>query len=245
MNTVIDLIKSHRSIRNFQEREIDDAIVEELVSAARYASTSSFVQAYTLIRVRDKKNKEKIARLAGDQKHIVQCPVFFIFCADLKRLDGCCRKEGAEMVHGMTGQFIVATVDTALIAQNLMLAAESLGMGGVYIGGIRNDPEQVCKLLDIPDLVFPVFGMCLGYPDQDPESKPRLPLPVVMKEGRYRTEGEEELIDDYDRVMEGYYSKRTGGKRKDTWRRQMAELMSKKTRPHMKEFLARKGFELK
>ncbi len=150
-----------------------------------------------------------------------------------------------EMIEGYTETFIIATVDTAIAAQNAMIAAESLGLGGVYIGGIRNDPSKVCKLLDIPKNVYPVFGMCLGYPNHDPETKPRLPLDVVFKNDTYSTEGDEDKIKEYDKAVKEYYIKRTKGKRDDTWTQQMTDKMSQELRPHMKEFLRDQGFEMK
>ena len=133
-------------------------------------------------------------------------------------------------------------MDTALVAQNTMIAAESLGLGGVFIGGIRNNPDRVCELLDIPDDVYPVFGMCLGYPADDPETKPRLPVNIVLKKDRYSTEGDEQRLEEYDRTTSEYYNNRSTCSRDDTWTGQMAEMMSKVMRPHMKEYINGKGF---
>ena len=116
---------------------------------------------------------------------------------------------GGNAAEGLTEQFIIATVDTALYAQNLVVAAESAGLGICYIGALRNDPARVTEILDLPQQVYPVFGMCLGYPDQDPEVKPRLPLSVVLKENGYNTDGEAEAIAAYDERMRAYYAART------------------------------------
>ena len=244
MNEVIRTMMAHRSIREFQDRPVTDETVRDIVAAAQCASTSNFVQAYTIIRVTDKEKRRALAELAGNQTWVETCPLFLVFCADLHRLDMTCTKRGREIVRGYTEQFIVATVDTALIAQNTMLAAESMGLGGVYIGGIRNDPQTVCDLLHIPDRVYPVFGMCLGYPDDSPEVKPRLPLGVVLKEDEY-TGDDEELIGTYDDVTSDYYKRRTSNKRDDSWSQQVSELVSRVSRPHMRAFLQRKGFEMK
>ena len=154
-------------------------------------------------------------------------------------------KYGKEFEGDYTEQFIIATVDVALMAQNLVIAAESVGLGICYIGGLRNNPQEVSDLLELPRGVYPVFGLCLGYPDQDPEVKPRLPLPVILKQERYNEEGDEEAIARYDETIREYYATRTGGGHGISWSEQVAMLLSEKSRPHMREFLAGQGFLFK
>ena len=149
MNQVIDLLKNHRSIRKFKPESVSNEKVHTIIEAAGWAATSNFIQAYTVIRVKNKETRKQIAALAGPQPWVELSPLFLVFCADLKRAQTACHYENKEMVPGYTEQFIISTVDVALAAQNAMIAAESLGLGGVYIGGIRNDPETVCKLLKI------------------------------------------------------------------------------------------------
>ncbi|TCO79864.1 oxygen-insensitive NADPH nitroreductase [Marinisporobacter balticus] len=245
MNEVIKLLKSHRSIRKFQDRSVEEEKIKMIIEAAQCASTSTFVQAYTIIRIRDMAIRKEIAKLSSDQIYVEKCPLFFVFCADLNRLDLACKINSTQMIEGYTESLIMATVDTALVAQNMMIGAEAMGLGGVYIGGLRNDPYKVCELLDIPKNVYPVFGMCLGYPDQDPETKPRLPLDVILKNDKYRIEKDEEKIREYDKLVSEYYSERTRGKRDDSWSKQVAEKMGNELRPHMREFLKSKGFEMK
>jgi nitroreductase len=245
MNSTIDLMKSHRSIRKFTDREVDDQTLKTIIAAAQCAATSHFVQAYTVIRVRDSEKRQAIARLAGDQVWVDRAPVFLVFCADFKRLDAACRMHGTTMEKGWAEQFVTATVDTALLAQNVLLAAESLGMGGVFIGGIRNDPQTVCDLLAIPDQAYPVFGMCLGWPAHDPPPKPRLPVDAVLFDDRYPEKHDRAVLDEYDRVTNHYYLNRNANLRDETWTRQMADFMGKVIRPHMKAFLEKRGFFLK
>ncbi len=257
MNKTIDLLSAHRSVRKFTDKPIDDNLLHGIVRTAQSAATSSHVQAYTIIRVRNKENRQQIAKLAGPQPWVDQAPVFLIFCADLTRLESACHYHGVEAETGWAEQFVVATVDTALVAQNLMIAAESMGLGGVFIGGIRNDPEKVCELLNIPDNAYPLFGMCLGYPDQTPAIKPRLPLDLVLKEDYFfgtdlkkeQTEHQEmaseKSLESYDQTCRNYYLSRDSNLRDQTWRQQMADFMGKKNRPHMKLFLEKRGLFLK
>ncbi len=243
MNPVIELLKNHRSIRKFTQKPISDEMVAAIIEAAGWASTSNFIQAYSVIRVTREQTRKQIAQLAGPQSWVETSPLFLIFCADLKRAENACFHENKKMVPGFTEQFIIATVDASLAAQNAMIAAESLGLGGVFIGGIRNDPEKVCALLKIPEHVYPVFGMCLGYPDEKPEQKPRLPVDVVLKEETYQEDAAE--LATYNDICEAYYQNRSSGSRDDTWTLQISQMMSRPARPHMKAFLEKRGFEFK
>lgn len=242
MNPIIDCLTAHRSIRRYKDTPVPDALLEKLVAAAQCASTSSHVQAYSVIIVRDKDVRRQIAELAGPQEWVEKAPVFLVFCADITRLEEACRRHGIQAETGWTEQGLVATVDTALMAQNMMIAAESVGLGGVFIGGIRNDPQTVCRLLEIPDQVYPAFGMCLGYPDQDPPPKPRLPLDIVLHQDRYDTQKMAKGLDNYDAKVNAYYTARSPALKDRTWTSGMAEFAGGKVRPHMQAFLASKGF---
>lgn len=245
MNETINLLKSHRSIRKFKNQSVEDKKVKEIIECAQSASTSNNIQAYSIIRVNDKEKRKSIAELAGNQKYVEECPLFLVFCADLNRHKIACEMNDRIMEEGYTEGFILATVDATLAAQNALIAAESLGLGGVYIGGIRNNPSEVSNILSLSSNVYPVFGMCLGYPDDNPDKKQRLPLDVIFKVDEYTTQGDVDSIKKYDEDVRNYYIKRTDGKRNDTWTTQIANLMSKPQRPHMKEFLKKQGFDMK
>lgn len=242
MNPTIELLKSHRSIRKFKADPIDQTTVETLVQAGQSAATSSFIQACTVIQVSQGARRDALAEMAGNQAYVSQAPVFLVFCADMKRHRLACDMHGAEMQSGYTEQFLTASLDCALFAQNVVVAAESLGLGSVYIGGLRNRIADVAELLELPELVYPVFGLCLGYPAQDPEVKPRLPLSVVLKQERYDDSQDEATIRDYDRAVREYYRTRTGGNKEMTWSEQISGMLVKEARPHMLPFLQSRGF---
>lgn len=245
MNPTIELLKSHRSIRKFTEQKIPRELFEELIRAGQSAATSSHVQAYTIIHVVNPENRAKLAELAGGQTYVADSSDFLVFCADMKRSTEAAERAGADVVRGMTEHLLVASVDTALIAQNIAIAAESEGLGICYIGGIRNNPADVSEILQLPEHVYPVFGMCLGYPDQNPEVKPRLPLASIIKEDVYRADEDEALVAEFDETMRSYYLERTGGKKETNWSEQLKPLFTTKIRSHMKAFLEGKGFKMK
>ena len=239
------LLRSHRSIRKFVDEPLDDQVVADIVQSGLCAATSSNLQATTVIRVRNEATRRRIAEVAGGQQHIVTAGAFLVWCADLNRTRRACEMGGGSMTSGMTEQFIIATVDVALAAQNAVVAAEAQGLGICYIGAVRNDPQVVADLLELPDDVYPVFGLCLGRPAQDPEVKPRLPIEIELKDDTYDEEGEAELIKGYDDVMRDYYRTRTGGTKDSAWTEEMARLVDGERRPHMRQFLADRGFGLR
>ena len=242
MNPVIDLLKSHRSIRKFKAQAVERKVLEEILIAGQAAATSSFIQATTVIRVTSPQSRSKLMEYSGGQVYVERAPEFLVFCADMARAKLCCEMQDVDAMTGFTEQFIIATVDVALMAQNAAVAAESLGLGICYIGGLRNKPQEVSDLLNLPEHVYPVFGFCLGYPDQEVDLRPRLPLSVVLKEEQYNEEGDRETIENYNEIVEAYYAKRLGGTKSMTWTQQVAGLAGKESRPHMLEFLQSRGF---
>ncbi|KAB3530058.1 oxygen-insensitive NADPH nitroreductase [Alkaliphilus serpentinus] len=245
MTDVLSLIKNHKSIRKFQDRPIAEGLVLDLIEAAQAAPTSSFMQAYSIIRVNDSNKRREIARLSGNQPYIEEAPLFFVFCGDLNHIHEALKLHSKSMKMGYTETFLLAAVDVSLAAQNLLIAAESRGLGGVYIGGIRNNPQEISDLLKIPPHAFPIFGMCLGYPAQQPEVKPRLPKKMIYMMDEYKPLVNSDILRTYDEVVKSYYIKRTGGKLQITWSHQMAEKMEGELRPHMREYLTNQGFQMK
>ncbi|MGB1255796.1 MAG: oxygen-insensitive NADPH nitroreductase [Thiolinea sp.] len=242
MNPVMETMLNHRSVRKYTDEAISDEMLASIVQCGQAAATSSFIQAYSIINVSDTEHRAKIAAAAGGQVWVEKAARFLVLCADLKRIDHCCQQQGMGDLEGQTEHFLAASVDVGLMAQNMMLAAESLGLGCVFIGGIRNDPIVVSELLELPDQVYPAFGMCLGWPDQQTEVKPRLPVEVVLHEGKYCTGDVPEQVAAYDQAMSEYYQARSSNQRVSNWSEQTAAAVQKKKREHMLAFLQGKGF---
>jgi FMN reductase (NADPH) len=249
MNSTIETILGHKSVRKFKDQRLTREQIETLVRSAQAASTSSMIQAYTIIGVTDPGKKAELAAIAGNQSYVEENGHFFVFCADLYRHEVIGEKEGAEVTESLesTEKFMVALIDAALAAQNTSVAAESMGLGICYIGGIRNDLNAVSDVLEIPDRVIPLFGLAVGIPDEDNEVKPRRPLGHVYHENTYRSDKQTVAneLDEYDQTISAYYQERTNGKRTDTWSAQMARMLSAKKRMYMKEFVEKKKYDLK
>lgn len=243
-NEAIKILLQHRSIRKFKPEPVKEEQLETIVRCAQMASSSSNMQAYSIIRVRDKERRSRIRAVTGQQFYVEEAPEFLVFCADLKRLEEASALQGVPFVSDGLEPFLVASVDAALAAQNAAAAAEAMGLGVCYIGSIRNDPAEVTRVLELPRLVYPVFGLCIGYPDQEPTLRPRLPLTAVLHTDTYKSEPYGEELREYDVRMGAYYRERTGGKKETAWTEEIAAKMSQPQRVHLKDFIKVQGFDI-
>jgi nitroreductase len=248
-NDTIELLLSHRSVRGFLSDPLPPGTLEALVAAAQSASSSSNVQAWTVIAVENAETKAALAKIASGQKHIEECPVLLVWCADLSRT-----KQMGERHNYPTDatsfleSFIVSVVDAALAAQNATIAAESFCLGMVYIGALRNNPEEVARILKLPPNVVAVFGMCVGMPDptRPYNVKPRLPQRVVLHREHYDTSLPQEALDSYDATLTAFQRsekmKEVGwtGAMKSRWR----DAKSINGRDRIKSALIALGFRL-
>jgi nitroreductase len=228
-------------VRAYTEEPIQPGLLNALIHAGQSAATSSFIQAYSVIRVTRPQARAAIAEAAGGQRWIEQAAEFLVYCADLRRVDAACRRSGKGELQGWTEHGIQALVDVALLAQNVLLAAESVGLGGVFIGGIRNDPHTVAEQLKLPGLVTPVFGMCLGWPAQRNPVKPRMPTELVLHQDQYRDPEDGEMAA-YDATMADYYRSRGDNVKLSDWTTATANAIQGKKREHLLAFLQARGF---
>jgi nitroreductase len=248
-NDTIELLLSHRSVRGFLSDPLPPGTLEALVAAAQSASSSSNVQAWTVIAVENADTKAALARIANDQKHIEECPLMLVWCADLSRTKQMGERHNYPTdATGFLESFIVSVVDAALAAQNATVAAESFGLGMVYIGALRNNPEEVARLLKLPPNVVAAFGMCVGTPDpaRPYNVKPRLPQRVVLHREHYDRSLPQEALDSYDATLSAFQRaekmKEVGwtGAMKSRWR----DAKSINGRDRIKSALIALGFKL-
>jgi nitroreductase/CTP:molybdopterin cytidylyltransferase MocA len=210
--STVEQMYRHRSHRSYLPDELPQQQIERLVDAARYASTSSFIQAYSVIAVRDPVIKADCAQLCSGQKHIDEAPVFFAICADLHKIAVACGKHGSTIQEQSLELFMQSTVDAALLGQNLQLAGEAEGLGACMIGAARNHPVDIAKRLGLPKHCFVLFGMTMGMPADDPIPRGRMPLAGVLHWDRYDTDCVDDLLLKADEGMRAW-AKRTNAER--------------------------------
>ena len=251
LNPLIEHLLDHRSVRAYLPDPVTDAELAAIVAAAQSAASSSNLNVWSVVAVRDAERRARLAELAGNQAHVREAPLQLVWLADLARLrriaDGLGRPaEGLDYLE----MFLTGVIDAALAAQNGAAAAESLGLGMVYIGGMRNHPEEVAALLELPPEVFAVFGMCVGTPDpaHPAEVKPRPPQTVVLHHERYRQDVQDAGIEAYNQAMAHFYDEQKMNVR-GTWAvhsaKRIAGPESLSGRDRLVEALHALGFQLK
>ncbi len=208
-NAAIEVLESHVSVRSFTDEPVPDDTVMRILNAARRAPTSSNWQTYSIIVVRDQAKKERLADLAGGQRHIAQSQVFVAFAADIHRLGLAAELHGVVPARGLE-YTLTPVVDAAIVGEAAQVAAEAFGLGAVMVGGMRRQPLEVAEVLGLPEGVFVVYGMSIGWPSHDHTAdglKPRLPEQLVIHHDEYSDGGARELIEAYDRELAAFYER--------------------------------------
>jgi nitroreductase len=250
-NEHIALLLNHRSVRGYRPDALPAGTLETLIAAAQSAATSSNLQTWSVIAVTDPGKKAALAKLANNQKHIEQCPLFLVWVADIARNQRLAQQEGVTLeVMPYQETFLVAAIDAALAAQNATVAAESLGLSCVYIGALRNQPLEVAKVVNLPSGAFGVFGMCVGYATEAAfgEVKPRLPQEVILHHETYEVPVDEaRRRSAYDGLIGGFSARHDMAT--DTWTSRvigrMGKLAAMSGRDTLVATLQAMGFALK
>jgi len=195
-----------RTQRRYDPRPVPDALVRLLLAAAASASSKSDFQQGSVLWLRDRARRDRLAALFPDMPWIGTAPVFLIFLGDARRLERLGELRGHQVANGALEGFFNATVDAALALQTCVLAAETLGLGTCPISVLRNRIGEVADILGLPDKVFPVAGLCLGYPAQAGFISMRLPLDATVHPDRYDDSGLGAAVDGYDRRRDARHS---------------------------------------
>ena len=231
MNPVLECLFNHKSIRKYKDQPIEDEKLHYIINAAQRAPTWCNGEQVSIIAIKDKARKEMFEKLCNNQKHISECPVFLIFCVDFYRVCLAFEKEGkSEEFKKYITQFdpiLIGSHDVGIALQNAVVAAESLGLGTVDIGSIRRNINEVSKELNLPKYVIPLIGLCVGYPDQNPGLKPRIPMKGVFFEEKYDTEKAKAGVEEYDEIFKKYLNERDSNSRDENWSKTISNIYTK------------------
>jgi FMN reductase [NAD(P)H] len=187
-----------RTHRRYADRPVSEPLLRLLLAAAFSASSKSDFQQATVIRVDEHARRDRLAALVPDMPWIGKAPVFLVFCGDARRLERLGELRGHPADNGKLEGFFNAAVDAALVLQSFILAAETAGLGCCPISVIRNHPDAVAEILDLPDKVFPLAGLCVGYPAAEGHISMRLPLEVTLHTDRYDDSRLDDAVTAYD-----------------------------------------------
>lgn len=239
MNDTIHSMHAHRSIRRFTDEIVPREHILEATKAGQAAATSSAVQSYSALHITDYEKRQAIADLCGPQQKVHDCGAFFVICADNRR-HMVMHERHARTFDQRLEAFLVSVIDATLFAQNFTLAFESMGYGTCYIGGLRNDLHAVNDILKLPDGVFPVYGLCVGRPNEQPIARPRLAPEAILHENVYPDDDTiMRDIESYDEVYRAYLQAR--GAAPANWSDAMLKRFEKVARPALASFYESQG----
>ena len=194
MTELSRLLNRHRSIRRYKPDPIDPALIEAVCGDAIAGSSSSGnLNSVSIVLTRDAGRKRKMYELHFEQDMVLQAPLVVTFCADWFRTREWLRRRGARDNFNNLLGYHVAAFDTMIVAQNVCLGFEAHGLGICYMGTTLHSMGAIAELLDLPDTCLPVTGIVVGWPDEDPPRRDRLPLPAFLHDETYHRPSDAEL----------------------------------------------------
>lgn len=247
MNKTIENQLNHRSIRAFKDKKVEDETLNTLFNVANRTSSSVAMQSYSIIRVTDSEKRKAISNVCN-QEYVETAPELLIFIVDLYR-NAQISKEMGENIDDKINmdKFFQGFTDGSIACQNTVVAIESLGMGAVFLGSTLNDSEKIIEILELPAFTFPIVGLGFGYPDQDPQLKPRMNTSLKVFENKYEIQDSYlDSIKDYDRSMEEYYDLRDTKKPLDSFSKQVVMRFTtpNEKRAKILNVIKKQGFKL-
>ena len=247
MNETIRSQLNHRTIREFTQEKISEQTLNQLLEVANSTASSTHLQSYSMIRIVESELKQAISEIAK-QEYLARVPELIIFIVDQYRNHQIGKEQGVDLeATSDMNTFTQGFTDACLAAQNLVIAAESLGLGTVYFGSILNDVPKLIQLLDLPQLTFPVVGVGLGFANHSPQLKPRLPIGTKFFTDKYEKKKDYlNLIKEYDQILNQYYDLRDTNNRVDTFRDQVVTKLrtSNPKRSQIVKHIQSQGFKI-
>ena len=252
-NDILAYLAARCCHRQYLERPVDPALIETLSAAALSAPTKSDLQQRDIITVMDPSLRQHINDLFPEDPWIGKAPAFLFFCGNNRRQRQIHLWRGRPFANDHLDAFFNAAVDAAIVLATFVVAAERVGLGCCPISAVRNHAGRVSDLLGLPDHVFPVAGMTLGWPEGEGEVSPRLPLDVTLHTDRFSEDGLRQHVETYDARRAGlqpYANQRFAEEEKYgtvtpyTWSEDKARQYSKPERADFGAFVRAKGFNL-
>lgn len=196
MNAIIQSLFDRKSVRVFENRPIPDEMKQAILHAAVQAPTAGNQQLYTIVDVTDPELKKALSVTCDNQPFIAHAPMVLVFCADCKKWYDLFCAVGCEPRLPGVGDLMLAVTDTAIAAQNAVVAAQSLGLGSCYIGDVMEQCDAQRKLLNLPEYVFPAAMLVFGWPTEQQKKRPkpqRCPMDSIVFENTYPARTENQL----------------------------------------------------
>ncbi|MBV1882228.1 MAG: nitroreductase family protein [Pseudomonadales bacterium] len=253
-SSTINEILDRRSHRQYTDEPISEEILDTLLACAQSAPTKSNLQQYSIIVVSDSAQRQRLAEHCPKTPQLFQCPVFIVFCADMKRNQRIAEMKLHQHNNNNLDSFVNAVIDAAMAMQCFISAAESLGLGCAAISEIRDNIEKTSEILALPASVFPIAGLTLGKPASAGFINQRLAPNIVIHRDHYDDTTLEENIEAYDARRHSIFPipdarqilvEKYGIAEHYTWSEQTARQLSIPERPNLYRYLTEKGFDLR
>lgn len=220
--SALNTILNHQSVRNFTGQMLSSEQVELLSKVVAQTSTSCYFQLVRVIRITDREKLARIATLSGNQSHIANCAEFWMFCIDVRLL-----MHEIGLKTPVPFRFFYSGLnDCSLCCQNVLTAAESMGLGGTIIGGFKPGIKEISSMLNLQEGVAPCLGLILGVGDKNyyEKQKPRLPISYIVMENSYKDMYDQDIIRVYNKEVQDYYENRKYNKSSRNWTQACKEM---------------------
>ena len=204
---MLDQIQRHVSIRKYKNQPIPEDLLQKILNCGTRAASSSNFQFYSVVVTKNPELKERLYEAHHSQKMVLEAPVVLTFCCDLHRIDQWMKDQEAPSEWNNWISFLRGAVDACLVAQNMALAAENSGLGICYMGSTLMGTKQIIETLQLPKLVFPITSMVMGYPDESPDLRDRLPLEGVVHQETYSPFTHEKIKAVYNERNQKYWER--------------------------------------
>lgn len=241
----------HRSHRRYASRPVSAELLQLLFACAMSAPSKSDLQQADIVHVHDASLRAQMAALVPDNPWVATAPVFLVFCGNNRRTRQVAQWRGKTFANDHLDAFMNAAIDAGIVLMNFITAAEAAGLGCCPISSVRNQAQAVSDLLGLPDWVFPLAGLCVGYPENNGVITPRLPLEVTVHTDRFSEKDIAAKVDAYDRRRATLqpYKKQRGVKRFGEaslygWSEDKARQYAEPQRVDFGAFIRRKQFKL-
>ncbi len=250
-NPFLAQIAGRGSRRHYQNRSIDVSLLNTLCAVALSAPSKSDLQQRDIILLQDRAQRKKITDLFTPEEWFAKAPALLVVCGNNRRQRQIAETSGKSFANDHLDAFFNATVDAGIVLSNLVNAAEAVGLGCCPISILRNYSEQISDILKLPDYVFPVAGLALGWPLKETEISPRLSLSTTIHVNEFDDHNVIAEISDYDQRRENQqpYTKqraieRFGQSAKYGWSEDKARQYATPQRTTFGQFIKDKKFIL-
>ena len=241
----------HRSCRQFRKTPVPKETLKLLFACSLSAPSKSDLQQVSIIHLQSRESRNFIHSVLPSMPWIKTAPVFLLFCGDSHRIKTVCEMHNTTFAHDPLDAFLNTATDTAMVLQNFIIAAEAAGLGCCPISAVREFTEQVAKFCQMPDGVYPLAGLCLGYPEGTSDISVRLPMSVSLHKDKYNERNLKARIKDYDTRREEinpYESQRQidlyGPSDSYGWSSDKARQTSNTERLSFKNYIFKHGFKI-